>query len=400
MNEDQNRKRLSRILRDLSDEIDVPPSKYREAKAHYDAVGAWLGEDDSELAPYEPSISPQGSFALGTAVRPLGDDDYDVDAVCLLQLAKEQVTQQRLKAFVGARLAHPRSRYKDMIDPKEGGRRCWTIRYADGSNFHLDVLPAIPDDYDWLVALGVPKEWAESAICITDRKTWDRDPEWPRSNPKGYVAWFKDRMRTRLDEAKRALAMEKQADVEEIEDFDVRTPLQRLIQILKRHRDVRYNGDEDKPISIIITTLAAQAYDNEADLADALLNVVPRMRQSIEPRDGVWWVPNPVNPAENFADKWAERPRKAELFFEWLDTVEQEARHLLTDPGLARVGDYLGEAFGRRDAGAAMEKYAARESSQPKAAVAAPTVLTPRKSERSTTPKIELPSRPSKPWRP
>jgi hypothetical protein len=400
MNEDQNRRRLNQILRDLADELDVPASKYLEAKAHYDAVGAWLGEDDSELAPYEPTIYPQGSFALGTAVRPLGDEDYDVDAVCLLQLAPHEVTQQRLKALVGNRLKHPRSRYKEMIDPEEGGRRCWTIQYADASKFHLDVLPAIPDHFNWLIALGVPNEWAESAICVTDRETWGTDPEWPRSNPKGYVAWFKDRMRTRLDEAKRALAMERHADVEEIEDFDVRTPLQRLIQILKRHRDVRYNGDEDKPISIIITTLAARAYENEAELAAAILNVVPRMRQCIEARDGVWWVPNPVNPEENFADKWAERPRKAELFFEWLNAIEREYRHLVTDEAFAKVGDYLGEAFGRRDAEAAMANYAARESSQKGAAVAAPVVLTPRKSEQPTTPKIELPSRPSKPWKP
>lgn len=400
MNENLNRKRLNQILRDLSDELDVPPSKYREAKARYDAVGAWLGEDDSELAPYEPTISPQGSFALGTAVRPLGDDDYDVDAVCLLQLAQHEITQKQLKALVGNRLKHPRSRYKDMIEPEDGGRRCWTIQYADASKFHLDVLPAIPDDYGWLVALGVPKAWAESAICVTDRKTWGSDPEWPRSNPKGYVAWFKDRMRARLDEAKRALALEKRADIEEIEDFDVRTPLQRLIQILKRHRDVRYNGDEDKPISIIITTLAARAYDNESDLAEAILNVVPRMRASIEMRDGVWWVPNPVNPSENFADKWAERPRKAELFFQWLDALEREHRNLLTDSGFANVADHLAEGFGRRDAEAAMTKYAGRESGQPSAAVAAPTVITPRKSERPATPKIELPKRPSQPWKP
>lgn len=400
MNEQEKRKRLNRIFRDLSDEIDVPPSKYREAKEHYDAVGAWLGDDDSDLAPYDPTIYPQGSFAFGTAVRPLGDDEYDVDAVCLLQLLPHQVTQQQLKALVGDRLKHPRSRYKDKIDPPEGGRRCWTIQYADASKFHLDVLPAIPDDYGWLTALGVPEEWAQNAIRLTDRKTWNRDTDWPRSNPKGYVAWFKDRMRVRLDEAKRALAMEKRAEVETIEDFDVRTPLQRLIQILKRHRDVRYNGDDDKPISIIITTLAAQAYDNEADLADAILNVVPRMRQSIEQRNGVWWVPNPVNPQENFADKWAETPSKAEVFFNWLEAVEQEHQNLLGDDGWSGVGDYLGEAFGHRDANAAIEKYAAREGRQPGAAAVAPAVIIPRRSEQATTPKIELPPNPGKPWRP
>ena len=229
---------------------------------------------------------PQGSFALGTAVKPLGGDEYDVDTVCLLQHTPGQITQKQLKDLVGNRLKHPQSRYKDMIEPRNGGRRCWTIRYADASKFHLDVLPAIPDDYGWLVALGVPKELAETAICLTDRKTWsDSYSEWPRSNPKGYIAWFKDRMRVRLEEAKQVRAMEIHAEVKEIEDFDVRTPLQRLIQILKRHRDVRFNDDEDKPISIIITTLAAQVYNNEADLAEAVLDVVPRMRDYIEKRE-------------------------------------------------------------------------------------------------------------------
>ncbi len=401
MNQHISRKRLNRILKDLADEIDVPPSKYREARQRYDAVGTWLDEDGSELARYQPSIYPQGSFALGTAVKPLGDEEYDVDAVCLLQLTSDQVTQKQLKDLVGDRLKHPQSRYKDMIEPRTGGRRCWTIRYADASKFHLDVLPAIPDDYSWLVALGVPKEWAETAICLTDRKSWSASySEWPRSNPKGYSAWFKNRMRVRLEEAKQLRAMEIHEEVEKIEDFDVRTSLQRLIQILKRHRDVRFNDDEDKPISIIITTLAAQAYNNEADLAEAVLDVVPRMRNYIEKRGGVWWVPNPLNPRENFADKWTERPRKAKLFFEWLEALEREYRELLTEQGFTQVGDYLSRSFGRRDAEAAMLKYYSRKSNKQSLAAAAPVVLAPRKSEQPTTPKIELPSRPSKPWRP
>ena len=400
MPEDRNRQHLNQIYRDLAGEIDVPPSKYEDAKAHYDAVGNWLCEDGSALAIYDPVIYSQGSFALGTAVRPLGDDDYDVDAVCLLQIDADDVTQQELKQMVGDRLLHPSSRYKDMVDPQEGGRRCWTIKYADASKFRLDVLPAILDDCGWLIELGVPKAWAENAIRITDRDTWDTDVDWPRSNPKGYAAWFKDRMRVRLEEAKGALAMEKRAEVQEIEDFEVRTPLQRVIQILKRHRDGRYNGDDDKPISIIITTLAAKAYENEADFTDALLNIVPGMRRTIENREGVWWVPNPVNPLENFADKWAEHPRKAELFFEWLDAIEREHQELLTDRGFEKIGQYLSETYGERDARVALAKYAGRRTGRGGVAAAAPTVLVPQKTSEPTTPRVELPSRPSKPWRP
>ncbi len=401
MNEHISRKRLDQIFNDLAEELDVPPSEYRAAKKRYDDVGTWLDAGDSELAQYQPSVYPQGSFALGTAVKPLFDEEYDVDAVCLLQLTPDQVTQQQLKDLVGNRLKHPQSRYKCMIEPKDGGRRCWTIRYADASKFHLDILPAIPDNGAWLRGLRVPKEWADTAILLTDRKTWrDPYPDWPRSNPKGYIAWFKHRMHVSLEKAKRFRAMEMRAEVETIEDIDVRTPLQRLIQILKRHRDVRYNNDEDKPISIIITTLAAQAYNNEANLAEAVLDVVPRMRGYIQERDGAWWVPNPLNPEENFADKWTEKPRKAKLFFEWLNALEREHKELLTDRGFTDIGNYLRRSFGRRDAEAVMLKYSARKSRMQRLASAAPVVLAPRKTERPTTPKIELSPRPSKPWRP
>jgi hypothetical protein len=315
MTEAERRGKLGSILESLVSELDVPPSKYKEAKEHYDAVGAWLNEEDSDLTPYEPRIYPQGSFALGTAVRPVGDEEYDVDAVCCLQIEKNQTTQQHLKDMVGNRLKAHKT-YVRMLDPKDGGRRCWTLKYADESKFHLDILPAIPDEHGWLVALGVPIVLARHAICITDKDTWNGFSDWPKSNPQGYTEWFKSRMHVILEESRRVVAMEKRMDVQHVPDYEVRTPLQRVIQLLKRHRDMRYNGDDDKPISIIITTLAARAYNNEADLVDAMLNVVPGMHRAIENRNGVHWVANPVNPKENFADKWAEEPRKAKVFLE------------------------------------------------------------------------------------
>ena len=71
------------------------PSKYREAKEHYDAVGTWLGEDDSELACYEPSIYPQGFILhLETAVKPLGDEEYDVGR-CLFCCNSDRIKSHR-----------------------------------------------------------------------------------------------------------------------------------------------------------------------------------------------------------------------------------------------------------------------------------------------------------------
>ena len=65
---------------------------------------------------------------------------------------------------------------------------------------------------------------------------------------------------------KRALA-----SIDDVPTWERRTPLQRTIQILKRHRDVRFKDNcEFAPISMIITTLAAQAYQGEEDLYEAL----------------------------------------------------------------------------------------------------------------------------------
>lgn len=402
MNEHEKRQRFEMILRHLTDEIDVSPARYQEAKNHYNAVGDWLGREDSELAPFEPIVFPQGSFALGTAIRPIGDEQYDVDAVCLLRQPPANLTQRQLKEMVGGRLKHRLSRYRDMLSPPEGSRRCWTIQYAEGTKFHLDVLPAIPDTGDALselMRLAVPPDIAEHAIQITDRDTWHLPQPWPKSNPRGYAQWFRSRMAASLALAKHERAIEMRAEVDQIEDFDVRVPLQRLVQLLKRHRDVRYNGDGDKPISIIITTLAAWAYRGERDLASVVPNIFARMRELVKQHSDGWWVPNPVDPRENFADKWREQPRKAELFFEWLRAAEADSRELLTSDDTGWLQLRLMQAFGDREARAALSKVRQETPRLLPALSVAPAVLVSPRTTESAPPRIAIPPSPSKPWR-
>lgn len=117
MNQATNQKQLAQLLSNLAEEVDVPESKYNEAKNRYEAVGRWLNQEDSALAIYAPEIYPQGSFALGTVVRPIAGDDYDIDAVCLLQCDQGQISQQELKKTVGDRLKESKM-YKKLLDPK------------------------------------------------------------------------------------------------------------------------------------------------------------------------------------------------------------------------------------------------------------------------------------------
>ena len=352
----EKKTQFSQILRHLADSLDISETRYEDAVKKYEAVGKWLGKEDSPLALYSPEIYPQGSFNLGTVVTPVSQEDtYDIDLVCQLDISPKKVTQQQLKKMVGDRLKTHKA-YAGMLEKE--GRRCWTLDYADSTKFHMDILPAIPDDYNWLIQLGIPYVLARHAICITDKDRWHLDPNWPRSNPKGYGCWFRQQMITVFESQRKFLAEQLRANIEDVPDYKVKTPLQRAIQILKRHRDIMFANDpEGMPISIIITTLAAHAYNNETDLYEALISLVKDMPRYIESRDGILWVPNPVNPGENFADKWQEHPDRAFKFRKWLVQVGKDITAALEYQGIHEIANALKPAFGEKSLNEAIVTY-------------------------------------------
>ncbi len=381
---------LGDFLLHLAESLDISDTKYAEAEDRYNAVASWLGKDGSSLAGYSPDIYPQGSFRLGTVIKPLNDkDEYDIDLVCQLKASKKILTQKDLKQLIGDRLrAH--DQYRRMLDTEEG-RRCWTLNYADGAQFHMDILPAIPDE-DFILLMksrGVSPNLADLGIAITDTTSpiyETHSDDWPKSNPRGYAEWFRGRMKVRFEELRKSLAEAvRAATIEEVPEHSIKTPLQRSIQILKRHRDMMFTEDsEDKPISIIITTLAAHAYNNQADLVDAILSLLDDMPKFIESRGGVAWVANPVNPLENFADKWAEHPQREEKFRRWLSQVSQDLRSALEQGDLYKLQETFKLRFGERMVNEALKK----SERVVMAATASPTAASPRVEIRS----------PDKPW--
>lgn len=323
-------KAVEESLEDLAESLQVPDSRYEAAERSYKSVGEWLHRAESSVRKANPQVYIQGSFRLGTTIRPLSEEeDYDVDLVCELSASKSHLTQEQLKLALGKELkayalAH-------QLDEPTPGRRCWTLNYAESAQFHLDTLPAIPDGARQKLLLeqhGYSSAWSETAIAITcsDHHNYRLiSNDWPHSNPKGYSRWFRSRMKVVFEARRRVLAMEAKAKVEEIPEYRVRTPLQSAIQILKRHRDTMFAVDTDnKPISIIITTLAAHAYQQEPTIAGALYSILQRMDQFIEDRFGVLWIPNPTDGAENFADRWAGHPERQQAFFAWLTQARQD----------------------------------------------------------------------------
>jgi len=158
-------------------------------------------------------------------------------------------------------------------------------------------------------------------------------------------------MTVQLHERKKARAMRDliTASVDDIPDYKVKTPLQRAIQLLKRHRDCMFAGDgEHKPISIIITTLAAHAYNEESTISEALQSILRDMANYIEYQGNEVYIANPVNPAENFADKWAEQPKKRENFERWLTQARRDFALYLRVNRFNEVPQQLKEHLGYR----------------------------------------------------
>lgn len=342
-------------LERLAVELDVPTSHYEEAKDRYHSVGDWLGREESTLKDYSPEVYVQGSFRLGTPIRPINDEEhYDIDLVCELSLKKHEISQAELKAKLGEEMKLYAKHYA-METPSEG-RRCWTLDYAEGAQFHLDALPAIPDgDNRKLVleSMHLSADWAMSSIAITDNECSTftvRSDAWSHSNPRGFTEWFRSRMKVAFNERRQKLALEALANVEDVPSYHVKTPLQQVVQILKRHRDIRFSDRPDvKPISVIITTLAARAYSNQPDLPDALSSILDKMHLAIQNRAGVYWIENPTDPAENFADRWKDHPERKDAFFEWLEFARDDfaniasevSPQLIMESASAAMGDQL-----------------------------------------------------------
>lgn len=330
--EDQ-KKQINDVLMKSVQEISITETQYKTLIRSYGAVGDFLAENES-LRPYHPEIHPQGSIRLGTAIKPIAeDDDLDIDLVCELKNIPDTWTQKDLKDAVG-KCFKSSPRYRGMLENQDGGKRCWTLLYREGAEngYHMDILPAVvADNYGMLLERFDYKDYGQLAIKITDKTrpnyaTDTNHADWPHSNPFGYAKWFKTRCQT-------AMVRAMSESVEPAPRYgEPKTILQGAIMILKRHRDLMFNGDEDKPISIIITTLATEAYNGETNLYDALSRIVSVMPSLVEERmkkgRAVKYIPNPVDPSENFADKWATEPHKEEMFYKWMEAVQTEVARI------------------------------------------------------------------------
>lgn len=306
---------IEELLNQIADELNISNTMYEKACQSYEAVGKWLSDCEPNLGVI---IRPQGSLYLGLAIKPISDkDEYDIDLVCILKKGV-YLSAKSIKQIVGDRLKE-NEKYKHMLEKE--GKRCWTLQYAE---FHMDILPCVPKN-------GIYIEDIDTELRLT-HKISDTEYIDKYSNPYEYRKWFESNMEDVFMPELRTYAKKNNVDVSEVPRYIIRTPLQKAIQLLKRHRDIMFaeKYHEDAPISIIITTLAALAYNNESNIYDTLSNILDNMDKYIEKDSkGNFIIKNPVMADENFANKWNKYPIKARCFEQW---VKQAKKDLVITP--------------------------------------------------------------------
>jgi Second Messenger Oligonucleotide or Dinucleotide Synthetase domain len=205
---------LDGLLRPICEKLQMSPSRHDEVEERYKSVGRWLRECP-RLSKYDLRIFPQGSYAIGTTLRPLTRCEFDLDFVLLLQknwLLIEDAVE--LLDMLEERLLS-NGKYEGMVERKN---RCLRLKYAN--DFHMDILPAVPN------TIGPP-----SCLLVPDEKARD----WKHSNPEGFRDWFKNCSTERFDSRK-------QDPLPDYQTLEQKSTLQCAVQLIKRWRDIYYNN--------------------------------------------------------------------------------------------------------------------------------------------------------------
>lgn len=355
------------FLDEIAEKLELPDSAYEKAEERYKDIGDWLKRENSKCKDFSPHIFSQGSFRLGTANKPLNSkEEYDLDLACKLEegISKDNYSQAELKSLIGKELKLYKNA-RGINEEIEEKKRCWRLLYADQIKFHMDIVPCIPESedqrriikkailnesYDEFLSQSV----SELTVAITDNTHPDYNKisnNWNISNPEGYARWFESQMKQANKLLMERAKLFKSATIDEIPNYKWKTPLQKTVQLLKRHRDIMFKDDTDvKPISIIITTLAARAYEGENNLEAAIINILNRFESLVSPK--IPRIPNPVNPAEDFSDKWNSKEgqelKLEQNFWKWLLQAQVDFNKIIS----SQNGDYLAEQ--------SMEKFSIR----------------------------------------
>ena len=335
----KNNEQLADLLRD---EVNLNQSRLDRLHTSAEAIDALLKD---HLPGYQ-KMERQGSYALGTIIKPVDDnDEYDAD----IQIGMTPNPAWGPKDYLDA--VYNTLRSNGTYAPKLRRKtRCITVDYA--GDFHLDVVPRVTID-------------GKHYVCNRDTN------EFEVTDGVGYRDWFNEKNRITGGN------------------------LKRVVRLLKYVRDHK-NSYTVK--SILLTTLAGNAiYPSDegteavSTLADTLATVLSRIDTYLRQHPYMPSIKNPVLPTETFNRHWDQRKYAnfKEKIHAHAEAVQQALKEPSREASIKIWQKVLGDEFGRGSTGESGGGNSGGGSSRrpplpprPIAPAATPVIPRPREARR------------------
>ncbi len=279
------------LLARIAQELDLDKSRIERMESAYHAVQDVLKKNDPFFEDVEIELYAQGSKRIGTTVKPINGNDFDLDTVMhVYSEYTNYIPTQVYNALVNA--LEQDLTYKSIMEKKD---RCVRLDYK--GDFHMDILPAC-----------MVEIFDREKVAIPERRLSD----WSFGNPRGFANWFMSISNTGENILLKSLQenlLNANVESEALPNDDTYTksPLQRAVQLVKRYRDM-YFTNRDYPVSsIVITTLMGLYYEGEDTIFSSINNCLEKIKNEYNKTildETKFKVLNPVNSKEDFTDNW------------------------------------------------------------------------------------------------
>jgi len=301
------------LLARIAQELQLDKTRAERMDNAYKAISELLEKDNDFFEDLIIEVYAQGSKRIGTTVKPINNEDFDLDIILHIYDPYYRHTPEEIYNALVKSLEND-SYYKSIMEKK---KRCVRLNYK--GDFHMDILPACMPDHFQRERIKIPEKALKS---------------WSSGNPKGYAIWFlgvaAKAKKTLLQEYSHIL-LKAQVETESLPaELYLKTPLQRAVQLLKRYRDIHFQDKDHRVSSIVLTTLATQFYEGEESIFEALDKILRRIQngylESIK-NSHRFKVFNPVNPEEEFTDSWSTAHYIS--FYEFIKDLYQKWQSLI-----------------------------------------------------------------------
>lgn len=313
------------LLARAAEKLQLDKSRREKIESTYKKVQDFINNDSSFFKDADFEIYPQGSVRIGTTVKPIEKNEFDLDIVLHIK-GKNYQENNPLKVYSELkRRLQESEKYNTMIELKT---RCIRLNYS--GDFHMDILPGCQQT-----------KTDDNTIMIPDREL----KEWLSSNPRGYGDWF---IQKAISVHQTLLEKAYAAENLPADEYASKKPLQRAVQIIKRFRDLHFEkAKEYSTPSIVLTTIAGEYYKGEDSIFTTIDSIVTQLNQKIglSPKIRIK-VTNPVNPNEDFTDKWENDPGYYIAFSKFISSLYISWQNLKKEHGVIEESNILKSIIG------------------------------------------------------